>query len=211
MVKAPSSTTSPAIPANLKVDSAKPFKIILLWDAVPNAAAYRVYKGIGDNRKLIAEVDQPGYTDRNALEGEVYSYTVTAVDESLNESESPKEVVASVKLEGASVTFKVKVPATTPPDAPVYIAGDFGVPDYPQWNPGAEKMKMTNNGDGTYQITLKLPTGASPQYKYVRGTWDAVEKGTGCEEIPNRQILVKGGDSTVNDEVAKWRDTDKCG
>jgi glycosidase len=210
MVKAPSSTTKPDAPANLKVDSAKPFKIILLWDSVPNAAGYRVYKGSSENRRLIAEVTETGYSDRNALEGETYSYTVTAVDESLNESDAPKEVTASVKLEGAVVTFKVKVPDNTPKDAPVFLAGDFGTPDYPQWNPGAEKMKMTNNGDGTYQITLKLPTGSSPQYKYVRGTWDAVEKGPQCEEIANRQILVKGGESTVNDEVAKWRDIDQC-
>ena len=47
-----------------------------------------------------------------------------------------------------------------------------------------------------------------------RMTWNAVEKGTECEEIANRTFTVEtpvGQDSlTVEDVIAKWRDLDKC-
>jgi hypothetical protein len=207
-VSAPVDTTAPDSPVNIKVVESKPFKVVLAWDEVARAYAYRVYKG--DAHKLIAEVTNTNFIDRNVIEGWEYTYTVTAVDESLNESETSKEVVASIKAGGSQITFTVKAPANTPADDTIFIAGDFGVPDIPQWNPGAEKMQLTNNGDGTWSITLKLPTGASPQYKYTRGDWERVEKGAQCEEIANRTTLVKAGDSVVNDEVLKWRDIDKC-
>ena len=56
--------------------------------------------------------------------------------------------------------------------------------------------------------------GVEPQYKYTRGTWEAVEKDTGCGEIPNRTFTVEyGTDATqlVDLEVGKWRDVDQCG
>jgi hypothetical protein len=62
-----------------------------------------------------------------------------------------------------------------------------------------------------WEITLKLPPGATVQYKYVRGDWSAVEKGKNCEEIANRTLFVKPGDNTQADTVLKWRDIDKCG
>ena len=67
-----------------------------------------------------------------------------------------------------------------------------------------------------WSITLDLPEGANVEFKFVRGTWDAVEKGTECEEIANRRLKVEVGEDedalTVDDlVVAKWRDLDACG
>jgi len=56
--------------------------------------------------------------------------------------------------------------------------------------------------------------GTTIQYKYSRGTWDAVEKDKGCGEIPNRTMTADYGASQqqlVQDQVAKWRDIDGCG
>jgi len=75
---------------------------------------------------------------------------------------------------------------------------------------------MEQVDDTHWTITLDLPEGAKLEYKYVRGTWDAVEKGPECEEIANRRVTValpEGADGLLvdTDLVAKWRDLDKCG
>ena len=62
--------------------------------------------------------------------------------------------------------------------------------------------------------TLPFTEGDAPQYKFTRGTWEAVEKDAGCGEIPNRTITATfGTDGTqlVEDTVEKWRDVDQCG
>jgi hypothetical protein len=75
---------------------------------------------------------------------------------------------------------------------------------------------MEQIDDQHWQVTFEIPEGNTIQYKYARGTWNAVEKGTECEEIANRTVTVtvpEGQPSlTVDgDVVAKWRDLDKCG
>jgi hypothetical protein len=73
---------------------------------------------------------------------------------------------------------------------------------------------MTRVDDTTWSINLPFIEGDPPQYKYTRGTWDAVEKDDACAEIANRTITVSfgdGGTAQVADTVAKWRDTDQCG
>ncbi|MCC7446712.1 MAG: alpha-glucosidase C-terminal domain-containing protein [Anaerolineae bacterium] len=208
----PLSTTPPASPANVRVTQASLFNVTLTWDAVPGAYAYRVYKGKGKDAVQVAEITDTTFRDVDALEGQTHTYTVTAIDQSLNESQPTKELAVKVERQLVKVTFRVTVPSDTPANSPVYLAGDFGVKDYPLWNPGG--MKMTDEGDGKWSITLNLPEGSTPQYKYVRGTWDAVEKGPACEEIANRTFAVKySQDGTLirEDTVAKWRDVSKCG
>jgi hypothetical protein len=73
---------------------------------------------------------------------------------------------------------------------------------------------MTRVDDHTWTITIAFDDAAQPQYKFTRGSWEAVEKDAGCGEIPNRTITVDfgaGGTQTVADTVAKWRDVDHCG
>jgi hypothetical protein len=73
---------------------------------------------------------------------------------------------------------------------------------------------MTKVDDRTWSITLPFTEGDAPQYKYSRGSWEAVEKDAGCGEIPNRTVAVEfGTDGTmpVTDEVVKWRDIGQCG
>ncbi|MDQ2964980.1 MAG: hypothetical protein M3R57_03955 [Chloroflexota bacterium] len=105
------------------------------------------------------------------------------------------------------MTFTAHLPASTPPGDTVFIAGDFQ-----GWNPGA--TPMTKLDATTWSIRLPFTEGDPPQYKYTRGTWDAVEKDAGCGEIANRTFDVSyGADGTqqIADTVEKWRDADQCG
>ncbi|HEY4768225.1 MAG TPA: CBM20 domain-containing protein, partial [Candidatus Limnocylindria bacterium] len=95
----------------------------------------------------------------------------------------------------------------TPPGDTLYIAGDFQ-----GWDPGG--TPMTRVDALTWEITLTFTENAAPQYKFTRGSWDAVEKDDGCGEIPNRTFTVvfgTDGTGTLDLEVAKWRDIDLCG
>jgi predicted alpha/beta superfamily hydrolase len=101
----------------------------------------------------------------------------------------------------AAVTFMVRVPATTPADARVFISGNIDA--LGPWN--AAGMELGELGDGLYAITLQLPDAFDFEYKFTRGTWETVEKGSGFEEIENR-TLDRASDATVSVEVANWRD-----
>jgi pullulanase len=116
-------------------------------------------------------------------------------------------VESAAQSREVAVTFRVTVPGQTPPDGTIFVAGDFQ-----GWNPG--KTTMTRAGDSTWEISVPFTEGAAPQYKYTRGTWEAVEKDDGCGEIPNRTFTVTFGDTgsqPVADTVEKWRDVDQCG
>jgi hypothetical protein len=72
---------------------------------------------------------------------------------------------------------------------------------------------MTRVDATSFEITLTFPEATALQYKYARGSWDAVEKDAGCGELPNRELTVQHGTAGAfaqADEVAKWRDIDAC-
>jgi len=147
----------------------------------------------------------------------VYTFDVRTGAEALlieNASWSASEEVA-VQRTIVAVTFVVTVPDyTNQGEGDVYIAGSFGTTDLPNWDPAGLAMEQVDATHWT--ITLDLPESAKLEYKYVRGTWDAVEKGPECEEIANRRLTVtlpEGADGLLvdTDLVAKWRDLDTCG
>jgi hypothetical protein len=73
---------------------------------------------------------------------------------------------------------------------------------------------MTQVDDVTWTTTLPFPDRESIEYKYTRGSWDAVEKDDDCAEIANRTLTtVYGGEGVqeVADRVEKWRDLSACG
>ncbi len=102
---------------------------------------------------------------------------------------------------GEMVTFKVHVPDTTPADASIYISGSIGA--LGPWDPG--KVELGKIGERLYAITLVLPAGTELRYKFTRGTWETVEKGSSYEEIPDREMTVTG-DETVPIWIDTWRD-----
>jgi hypothetical protein len=129
------------------------------------------------------------------------------VDTSFNRSAPSPETSTRAETRDIAVTFTVRLPATTPPGDTIHIAGDFQ-----GWDPAG--TPMTKVDDVTWTITLPFTEGDAPQYKYTRGSWEAVEKDAGCGEIPNRTVPVTFGDDPtqlVEDVVEKWRDLDQCG
>lgn len=185
--------------------------VTLAWAPVAAADLYRYEvmraEAPGGPYAALRTTTAPTFTDGTVAAGGQYAYVVVAVDTSFNRSaRSPELVVAATKRE-VQVTFSVTLPDTTPPGDTIFLAGDFQ-----GWNPGG--TPMTRATDGTWAITVTFPDGATPQYKYTRGSWDAVEKDSGCGEIPNRTFTVTyGSDGTqrLDDVVGKWRDIDHCG
>ena len=181
------------------------------WPAVDTPDLYRYvvlraprgstdFQRLGTTSKLL-------FTDTTVTTGAGYDYAVAAEDTSFNRSPLSPVLSVDAKQRVVQVTFQVSVPADTPPTDTLYIAGDFQ-----GWAPG--QTPMTRVDASTWTITLPLVDGTAIQYKYTRGTWDAVEKAAGCGEIPNRPVTADYGvsqEQLVQDQVAKWRDIAKCG
>lgn len=100
--------------------------------------------------------------------------------------------------QGASVTFRVTVPADTPADSDVFIAGDFQ-----GWNPGDPRHQLSREADQRYAITLSFEPGTSIEFKFTRGSWELVEKGPKGEEIANRALTITES-GTQELTVASW-------
>ncbi|MEO7663687.1 MAG: alpha-amylase family glycosyl hydrolase, partial [Candidatus Limnocylindrales bacterium] len=204
-------TAAPASPANLRIAAAGDTAVTLAWDASPDADLFRYEIGRsaapGGPYEPIGTSVEPGFTDASIRAGDSYVYVVTAVDGAFNRSAASDEVAAAAVSRAVQVTFTVTVPATTPKADTIYIAGGFQ-----GWDPAATPMTKVN--DTTWTITVPFTEGDKPEYKFTRGSWDAVEKDDGCGEIPNRTFEVSFGDAgalPVADTVAKWRDVDQCG
>ncbi len=185
--------------------------VAITWTPVDAPDLYRYVvlrapSGSGDLAP-IGTTTKPLFTDTTVTSGATYDYAIAAQDTAFNRSTpSPTLSVEAVKRI-VSVTFQVTVPADTPPTDTLYIAGDFQ-----GWAPG--DTPMTRVDASTWAITIPFEDGTAIQYKYTRGSWDAVEKDDGCGEIPNRTLTVDfsvSKDQVVDDPVSKWRDVDGCG
>jgi hypothetical protein len=201
--------TAPAPPSGLAVLDVAADHVTLRW--VPGDAAstvrYVVLRGTeGAEPEPIGTSQDPLFTDLTVVAGTRYTYQVAAQDDGADTSapSDPVEVVAEEQL--VTLTFRVTVPADTPADAQLYIAGDFQ-----GWAPG--DTPMTQVDATTWSIDLPFESGTALQYKYTRGSWEAVEKDEACGEIPNRTLTVDGSagpEQVIEDTVATWRDIDGC-
>lgn len=207
----PTDQQAPAAPGAPEIAAVSGTLIALQWSAsdAPDLYRYRVFRGdsAGGDRTLLGTTTTPIFTDETVQPGGQYIYVVTAQDTSFNESAESAELAAVAEKRQVQVTFTATVPDDTPTSDAVYIAGDFQ-----GWNPGATAMTRVDSTH--WNITLPFEDGQHPQYKYTRGTWDAVEKDAGCGEIPNRTVEVDfggGGAQGIEDVVVKWRDTARCG
>ncbi len=198
---------APAVPA---VESIAEAGLTLVWTPVvaDDLFRYEILRGAtaGGPYEPVGTSLEPTFTDTTVGRGDAYVYVVRAVDTSFNRSADSPEVLAEAQARDVAVTFTVTIPTTTPATDTIYIAGDFQ-----DWDPA--KTPMTRVDDTTWSITLPFTEGAPPQYKYTRGSWEAVEKDEGCAELANRSIEVAyGTDGTqaIADTVEKWRDIDQC-
>jgi hypothetical protein len=204
-------TDAPDAPVNLRVTSAGDASVTLAWDPAAAGDVYRYEVGratsSGGPFETIGSSLVATFTDSAIRAGDAYVYVVTTVDTAFNRSAPSAEVAAAAVSREVAVTFTVSLPATTPPGDTIFIAGDFQ-----GWNPAG--TPMTKVDGTTWTITLPFTEGVEPQYKYTRGSWEAVEKDGACGEIPNRTFDVTYGDTgaqPVADTVEKWRDVDQCG
>lgn len=101
----------------------------------------------------------------------------------------------------ATVTFMVRVPPTTPAGAHIFMSGNIDA--LGPWNAAGKELGELK--DGLYAITLELPDAFDFEYKFTRGTWETVEKGSEFEEIDNRR-LDRASNVTVSIVVSNWRD-----
>jgi glycosidase/fibronectin type 3 domain-containing protein len=213
-VLATADETAPASPTNFAAARISASGVTLEWDAVEDAAFYRIFRSNEQGRGgVIAEIpaDQATqFTDTNVAIGQKFIYGISAADDAYNLS-APITVDVSIEQQGIPLTLIVTVPENTPAGT-IYIAGDFKSASYPLWDPAGIAMEQI---DATrWQVTLNLPENAQIEFKFVRGDWQFVEKTVDCVEVDNRRVQVvpaADGTMTVDDlVVTNWRDVDGC-
>jgi hypothetical protein len=120
----------------------------------------------------------------------------------------------SVQLSTAklvTVIFTIKIPADTPSDAPIRLAGNL----YQLGNTFADLSGGVNTlasrmptlgrlADGRYMLTLSLPAGTYIEYKYTLGDglWSSEVAKTGTIRL--RQLLIPNSNYEENDVVDAW-------
>jgi glycosidase len=210
-VNEPSDTTPPDVPTDLRIDDWSASFIRLAWDGVADAARYRVYRRTADTAYsgtpyAIVDGSVTTFTDEEVATGETYFYVVRAMDASRNESAASNEVSQTAEPKLVAVTFRVRVPASTPPSDIVYLPGN--IDQLGPWNPG--KQAMTDAGGGIWEATVEILDGTALEYKYTRGTWDRVEWWGSIVSTANRFATISyGTDGTqlIDDTSTAWDDT----
>ncbi|MEM9025229.1 MAG: hypothetical protein AAGB22_15890, partial [Bacteroidota bacterium] len=92
-----------------------------------------------------------------------------------------------------------EVPANTPSDAAIYVAGNFNF-----WDPGDPAYRMKQGPDGRY--TVDLPKGSGiVKFKFTRGDWTTVE-GDECAKVLLDREVALGFQDTVFAVVQSWED-----
>ena len=97
------------------------------------------------------------------------------------------------------IAIVVQAPESTPLTDPVYLAGDFQ-----GWTAGDPKWRLLPLGGNRHAIVFPDP-GRRIEFKFTRGTWEKVEKGSLGEEIANRELAPTAGQS-YRFAVANWAD-----
>ena len=92
------------------------------------------------------------------------------------------------------------VPANTPAGDDIYIASNFN-----GWDPGDTNYILSDNGNGTYQITFSPSVGVL-EYKFTRGAWSSVEGNAQGNTIANRTLSYTGSQQSVNVSILSWED-----
>ncbi|WP_143080060.1 alpha/beta hydrolase-fold protein [Hymenobacter arizonensis] len=98
----------------------------------------------------------------------------------------------------AQTVLKItRVPANTPPDDTLFVAGSFNI-----WNPHNPAYSLIKTPDGTYQITLPASLGPV-EYKFTRGSWEKAETGLDKQPLPNRRANLQQA-AVITHEVLAW-------
>lgn len=95
-----------------------------------------------------------------------------------------------------------ELPAGTPSDASVHIAGTFN-----GWNPGHPDWRLRPAADGQgWSITLPPTVRGPVEFKLTLGSWETGEATVSGEDAPNRAVVVPDtGTHVITVRVAAWR------
>ena len=133
--------------------------------------------------------------------------TEAAAPRTLSVTAAPQSVTATVDhwalpATGADVALVVTVPAETPNDSHIWIAGNDAA--LGAWDPaGLELMRVQG---GRWGALFQVPPGTSLEMKTTRGSWDTVEKAADGSEIQNRVAVIASDFQRIAYAVAAWRD-----
>lgn len=110
--------------------------------------------------------------------------------------------VAAAAPVQAQLTLRLtSVPAGTPADAAIYVAGNFN-----GWNAASPEYRMTRDGGG-YFITLREPVDGAVEFKFTLGSWDTAEADLAGRDVANRTFTATAtGDATYTGTVTAWVD-----
>jgi predicted alpha/beta superfamily hydrolase len=92
------------------------------------------------------------------------------------------------------------LPANTPAQAEIYVAGSFN-----NWNPGDPAYRMELDSSFRYRIRFETAPGTL-QFKFTRGAWSSVEGNANGGFRPNRTLSYAGGDTTIQITILSWED-----
>ena len=162
-----------------------------------------------DNEAIVIE---DGLVTVTRIETDVdVTLTATITLGSLSETKAFNVIVKSADIEVQTITveFTVTLPAGTPMDEDIYIAGDFSLSGFSQWAPDDPLGKATRVDETTATLTLVyegLEEDITIFYKWTLGSWDSVERSIDNKNIDNRSVVIDHTLSSmiIEDSVARW-------
>lgn len=93
------------------------------------------------------------------------------------------------------------VPAATPADARIHVAGNFN-----GWDPGATAWRLARDGSG-WSIALPDSVRGPLEFKFTLGSWDRVETAANGAQVQNRTFTPPAsGPAEYVGTVAAWQD-----
>jgi metallo-beta-lactamase class B len=98
----------------------------------------------------------------------------------------------------AQVTLNVTLPANTPQNDSIYVAGNFN-----NWNPKSAIHRLIWNGS-FYALTLPTSSG-NAAFKFTRGSWETVEGTATGNFVPDRSFTY-APNLVLNLTIAGWED-----
>ena len=102
----------------------------------------------------------------------------------------------------AQLTIVVdEIPANTPEDPQIFVAGDFQ-----GWDPGNPTYQLEEQFDGSFLIEIS-PAPGPITFKFTRGSWDTVEGNENGGFLPDRQYTWDGNPTTLTLQILTWEDT----
>jgi AraC-like DNA-binding protein len=93
-----------------------------------------------------------------------------------------------------------KIPENTPPDASIYVSGNFN-----NWEVKDELFRMKKQYDGSYKIHI-FSKQSDLEFKFHRGSWNSAESWKSGKARPNRIVNAKADPEIISAEIENWED-----